>query len=59
MDELKKRIRKTGMTQKEFCEKIPALKGKYQTFNSYINGFNPMPDHIRQEIEDVLMGVEE
>jgi transcriptional regulator with XRE-family HTH domain len=56
MKELKLRIRKTGMTQKEFCEKVGV---KYQAMNSYLNGFNPMPEHVRLAIEDVLKEVQE
>jgi hypothetical protein len=28
------------------------------TLSGYLNGFVPMPDHIRQEIEEILREVE-
>jgi hypothetical protein len=30
----------------------------YMTLSGYLNGFVPMPDHIRQEIEEILKEVE-
>lgn len=51
MNELKKRIRKSGLTQKEVFERAGIL---YSTGNSYLNGFNPMPKDILKKIENVL-----
>lgn len=52
LDELKKRIRKSGLSQKEVFARasIP-----YSTGNSYLNGFNRMPEDILKKIETILI----
>lgn len=51
MDELKKRIKMAKIDRKELAAKIGV---PYMTLSGYLNDFVPMPDQIRQAIEDVL-----
>ena len=55
MDELKLRIRKTGVQMKVFAKKCGL---KYNTITGYLNEFVDMPDHDRETIEWVLKGLE-
>lgn len=58
MKELKKRIKaakKHGITRKLIAERIGI---SYDYLNRYLGEFRPMPDHIRQAIEEVLKEVE-
>lgn len=55
MDELKKRLKKAKIDRKELAAKIGV---PYMTLSGYLNEFVPMPDHIRQEIEEILREVE-
>jgi len=55
MNELKRRLKKAKIDRKELAAKIGV---RYMTLSGYLNGFVPMPDHIRQEIEEILKGVE-
>lgn len=51
MEELKIRIRKTGIPLKKFAELIDV---KYGTLNLYLNGFYDMPKHVMKKIEEIL-----
>ena len=56
MDELKRRLKKAKIDRKELAAKISV---PYMTLSGYLNEFVPMPDHIWQEIEEILKEVEE
>lgn len=56
MNELKKRLKAVGISRKDLAEKIGV---RYMTLSGYLNEFVPMPDHIRQEIDEILREVEE
>jgi len=51
MEELKLRIRKSGIPLKKVAELIDV---KYGTLNLYLNGFYDMPQHVKDKIEEVL-----
>lgn len=51
MKELKDRLKKAKIDRKELAAKIGV---PYMTLSGYLNDFVPMPDHVRQAIEDVL-----
>lgn len=50
-NELKKRIRRAGITQKDISQR---LKVPYSTVSSWLNGFAPLPENIRQKIEQMI-----
>ncbi|MDD5060921.1 MAG: hypothetical protein PHN44_01375 [Candidatus Marinimicrobia bacterium] len=51
MEELKRRIKKSGIERKKFAELIDVT---YGTLNLYLNEFAVMPEHVREKIEKVL-----
>jgi transcriptional regulator with XRE-family HTH domain len=51
MEELKRRIKKSGIERKKLAELIDVT---YGTLNLYLNEFSNMPDHVREKIEKVL-----
>lgn len=51
MEELKKRIKKAGLSIKEVSKR---LKIPYSTLNSYLNEFNPIPEYIMEKIEVII-----
>jgi len=55
MNELKRRLKKAKIDSKELAAKIGV---RYMTLSGYLNDFVPMPDHIRQEVEEILKEVE-
>lgn len=50
-EELKKRIKKSGLTQVYVAKKI---KMKQSTFTSYINGYVPFPEDFEERVNEVL-----
>jgi hypothetical protein len=51
MEELKTRIKKTGIPLKKFCKMCGVSYGRMV---KYLNEFEPMPGHIRSKVEEVL-----
>lgn len=56
MDELKLRIKKSGITQKELADKMGI---NYNRLNRYLNKFDVMPDYVLEDIEKVLSEIED
>lgn len=51
MEEIKKNIRKAGFTQIQIAK---VLGMKYSTLASYLNGYNPAPDGLEDEINKII-----
>jgi len=56
MEELILRIRKSGITRKQLAKRLNRVP--YGTLNKYLGEFDPMPKHVREDIERVLLEVE-
>lgn len=55
MEELKTRIRKSGIPLKKFCRMCGVSYGRMV---KYLNEFEAMPEHIRSKVEEELRKVE-
>ena len=49
--EIKEKLRQYGFNLRAVSND---LEIKYSTFSSYLNGYNPMPDMIREKIEKMI-----
>lgn len=49
--EIKEKLKQYGFNLKEVSN---LLEVKYSTLNGYLNGFNPMPEAVREKIDKMI-----